>query len=270
MEPSHWNTNERDRIFTDIGLCNAQGSEYWERRGKHRQIEAFAAHIQKAVSRLSKKRTLTLVDCACGRSYLSFYANHCLRGEGRTRTQFVCIDRDRHVIARSEEVAQSLGFDNMRFVCADIADMKIKGPDIVYSLHACNTATDLTIAKGIQAQAQYILTVSCCQHFIRENLRDHPLTAMTKHIVYKERIADMVSDTMRSLILQAMGYKTELFAYVSARETPKNVMLRAVKVPFNLRRAQQAVREYEKLKELFDVEPKAMEYLKGGNLLWAP
>ncbi len=262
--------NERDRFFAAIGLFNMQGSEYWQKRGKHRQIEAFAAHILKAVHRLSKKRTLTLVDCACGRSYLSFYANHCLRREGRVRTQFVCIDRNRHVICRSGKVAKSLGFENMRFLCTDIADVKLHGPDIVYSLHACNTATDMTIAKGIQEHAQYILTVSCCQHFIREHMRGHPFTAMTKHNVYKERIADMVSDTMRSLILQAMGYKTELFDYVSTRETPKNVMLRAVKGPFNQRRAQQAMREYEKLKELFDVEPKAMEFLKGGVPLQAP
>ena len=55
------------------------------------------------------------------------------------------------------------------------------------------------------------MTVSCCQHFVRSHMRKHPLTCMTKHSPYKERIVDMVSDTMRSLALEAAGYQIDLF-----------------------------------------------------------
>lgn len=256
------NSDEIKSIFTSIGLSSKEGINYRERLKKHRQITDFLVHIEKAVKKLSQKRTLVLIDCASGKSYLSFIANYYLTNILKRKVEFICIDYNNHVVEQSEIAARSLGFNNMNFICDDIFNVELtQRPDIVYSLHACNMATDMTIAKGIIEQARYIMTVSCCQHFVRGNMKKHPLTSITKFGVYKERIADMLSDTMRSLILEMEGYEITLFDYVPASETPKNVMIRAKKGSYHEGKSQQAQKEYEKLKEMFNVEPKLIEYL---------
>ncbi len=256
------NAEEIKSIFTSIGLSNKNGIHYKQRLNKHRQIFDYLIHIEKAVKRLSTKRTLTIVDCASGKSYLSFITNYYLINVLNRKVEFICIDYNHHVIQQSKQAAESLGFDNMNFICDDIFNVELnQRPDIIYSLHACNTATDMTIAKGIIEQARYIMTVSCCQHFVRSKMKNHPLTSITKFDVYKERIADMLSDTMRSLILEISGYQTTLFDFVPVSETPKNVMIRAMKGSLNERKSQQAYIEYKKLRETFNVEPKLMEFL---------
>ncbi len=262
MNLKNFNPEELESIFEVIGLSNQEGVPYKQRMSKYRQVFDFLIHIEKAINNLSTKRPLTIVDCACGRSYLSFITNDYLLRVLNKKVTFICIDYNSHVIEQSQNAAKSLGFDNMKFICNDIFHVKLdKRPDIVYSLHACNTATDMTVAKGIQEQAKYIMTVSCCQHFVRSNMKKHPLTSMTRYGVYKERIADMVADTMRSLILEQAGYQTHLFEYVPARETPKNIMIRAAKGSYSEKRAQEAQNEYNELKEIFHVEPKLKEYL---------
>lgn len=256
------NPEELKSIFSVIGLSNKDGNFYKQRMNKHRQVFDFLIHIEKAISQLSTKRTLTIVDCASGRSYLSFITNYYLLNVLNRKVNFICIDYNEHVIKQSKTAAESLGFDNMKFICDDIFNIKLNNkPDIIYSLHACNTATDMTIAMGISEQAKYIMTVSCCQHFVRANIKKHPLTSISRYGVYKERIADMVSDTMRSLILEEAGYQLTLFDYVPASVTPKNIMIRAIKGSFNEKRSKQARNEYNKLKDIFNVQPKLCEYL---------
>lgn len=266
------NPEELKSIFAVIGLSNKEGIQYRQKTNKHRQVFDFLIHIEKAVNNLSRKRTLSIVDCASGKSYLSFITNYYLLKVLNKKVEFTCIDYNSHVIEQSKNAAESLGFDNMNFICDDIFNVNLDmKPDIIYSLHACNTATDMTIAKGIYEQAKYIMTVSCCQHFVRSHMRKHPLTSITRYGVYKERIADMLSDTMRSLILKEAGYQIDLFEYVPASETPKNIMIRAVKGFYNEKRSRQARNEYNKLKETFDVEPKLIEYIELlGAVLFPP
>ncbi len=257
------NTEEINSLFSHIGLANEHGTMYKQRLHKHRQLFDFIQHIEKAIKRLSTKRTLTLVDCACGKSYLSFVANYYLTNVLKRDVEFICIDYNEHVIKQSQEAANKLGFTNMTFICNDIFKTNLnKKIDVIYSLHACDTATDMTIAKGIAENAMYIMTVSCCQHFVRSNMKKHPLGAITKHGVYKERIADMVSDSMRSLALETYGYQPKLFDYVPSSETPKNVMIRATRGPIQGKRYLEAQKEYNQLQKLFNVEPKLYEYIE--------
>jgi hypothetical protein len=114
----------------------------------------------------------------------------------------------------------------------------------------------MTIAKGIIEDAKFILTVSCCQHTVRESLRNHGLGAMTRHGIYKERLSDMVADSMRTLLLESKGYKVSLFEYVPASETPKNIMLSANKIgTVSPRKSEEKMQEYNKLHDVFNTEP---------------
>ena len=105
------------------------------------------------------------------------------RAAGRD-VQFILVDNNRHVVEQSRRAAAELGYENMTFLCDDILCAQLtRRPDVVYSLHACDAATDMTIARGIAARANYIITVSCCQHHVRACMKRHPWTPITRYAV---------------------------------------------------------------------------------------
>ena len=120
--------------------------------------------------------------------------------------------------------------------------------DIVCSLHACDIASDEAIARGIQLKAPFLLVVPCCQHEVINQLKDHPLKALTRHGVYKARLADLLTDAMRTLILEAAGYKVRVTEYVSPIHTPKNIMIQAEKIQS---RNKMAMEQYLELRNTF-------------------
>jgi hypothetical protein len=152
-----------------------------------------------------------------------------------------------------------LGFENMEFHAAGIMEFALeRQPDIAYCLHACDVATDETIARGVTSGARFIVVVPCCQREIRRKMRAHPLTNMTQFPIIKERLSSLITDTIRALILGAAGYKVEIFEFVPAKVTPKNLMLRAEKI-----RPERAdmLEHYRQLRAMFNLEPKMEEYL---------
>ena len=151
----------------------------------------------------------------------------------------------------------------MTFHTADIANFNFPHqPDIVYSLHACNNATDLMIYKGITQNARFILSVSCCQHTMRNQMKGHPLSTVTRHKPYKERLVDMIADSLRTLMLEAQGYKVTVFEFVPTAHTPKNVMLKCERVGTSEQKSQLAKDEYQKLSGLFNMNPMLETYLQ--------
>lgn len=170
MNKIELNRSELEHVYNVIGMNNPKGLSYKEKERKHEQILAFLVHLEKAISKLSTKRELVLVDCACGKSYLSFIANYYFTKVKNCNIKFIGIDYNEYVIEESTSAAKELGYDNMEFICNDIFKVSFnEAPDIVYSLHACDTATDMTVAKGVIEKAKYIMAVSCCQHTIRKN-----------------------------------------------------------------------------------------------------
>ena len=246
-----------------IGLADTNGNNYKERLHKHQQMLDYYIAVKSIMKKLSTKRTLYLYDCGCGRSYLSFYLNYNLQRDGFTNVSFICIDSNKALIERCRQTAAKMKITNMTFYYASIVNFEIlEQPDIVYSLHACDTATDQMIYKGITHNARYILSVSCCQHTMRKQMKRHPLAIVSRHQPYKERLTDMISDSLRTLILEAFGYKVVVYEFVAAAHTPKNIMLKCEKVPQVKRKAELAMVEYEKLSELFNMHPMLKTYLQ--------
>ena len=260
----NFESKEIREIFSAIGLTNKEGVEYKQRITKQRQVFDYLNQLNSIIRPLSPKKQIILVDCASGKSYLSFLANYYFSEVQKKNIRFICIDHNEKLIKDSAQAARSLGFNNMEFRCASIleSDSGIR-PYIVYSLHACDTATDMTIAKGILENANYILSVSCCQKTVHNQLMKHPLKSVTRFGAYKTRLADMLADSMRGLVLESMGYMINLFEFVPSAETPKNIMLKAEKGSPNEKRSRQAIQEYEDLQEAFHIKPKLLDYLKG-------
>jgi len=246
-----------------IGLASPNGNNYKERLHKQQQMLDYYVAVKSIVKKLSTKRTLYFYDCGCGRSYLSFYLNYYLQKDGFNNIAFICIDSNNALVEQCKQAASAMKMTNMAFYCSPIVDFDLpEKPDIVYSLHACDTATDQMIYKGIVENAKYILSVSCCQHTMRKQMKRHSLGMVSRHNPYKERLADMLSDSLRALILESHGYKVTVYEFVAATHTPKNVMLKCEKVQQANEKTKRAMGEYEKLAELFNMQPMLEVYLQ--------
>ncbi|MCL1926606.1 MAG: methyltransferase, partial [Syntrophorhabdaceae bacterium] len=142
METLDIGLSDINDLFIEIGLADPKGAEYGERLKKRDQVFDYAAVFDAALKKLSKKRTLTLLDCACGRSYLSFYLNHTLAAAGRSNLRFIGVDTNRDLIEKCRRAASALEYSNMEFYCGEIKECRAaEKTDVVYSLHACDTAT---------------------------------------------------------------------------------------------------------------------------------
>lgn len=232
---------------------------------KHQQILAYIPQIQTAFKKLSTKKPVVILDCGCGKSYLSFIIYEYCTNVLKRKVKIIGVDRNPDLINKCTKSAAELGFGDMHFYASDIEAFKPDDKiDIVYSLHACDQATDLTIATGIKFAARYILSVSCCQHSNRENLRQHPLASISRHRPYKERLADMIGDSMRALLLEQLGYGVDVFEFVAAEYTPKNIMLRAIKNTATNQEKESAHNKYNHLVKLFNFAPKLESLLEKG------
>jgi SAM-dependent methyltransferase len=244
-------------LFREIGLYSPKNRFYQQRIRKHQQILAYIPQIAAAFSKLSTKRPIVMLDCGCGKSYLSFVLYEYCTAVLKRKVKLIGIDNNAELIDKCKRSAKALNFDNMYFYHAGIEEFKLNDSiDITYSLHACDVATDQTIAKGVKLGAKYIFSVSCCQHTNREKLRQHPLTRISRYQPYKERLVDMLGDSMRALLLEQLGYGVNIFEFVAAEQTPKNVMLRAVKNTVKKQDRTKAMAEYQRLVEMFGFAPK--------------
>lgn len=257
-----FNLGNLTTLFREIGLYSAKNRFYKQRFRKHQQILAYIPQISAAFSKLSTKRPIVMLDCGCGKSYLSFVLYEYCTNVLKRQVKIIGIDNNAELISKCAHSACELGFTNMDFHCVDAGafecDAKI---DIVYSLHACNSATDQTIVKGVQTGAKYIFSVSCCQHANRDKMSNHPLVSISRYQPYKERLVDMIGDSMRALLLEQLGYGVNIYEFVTARETPKNIMLRAVKNAAKKQDQIKATTEYKKLLAMFNFAPKLEELL---------
>jgi len=250
-------------LFREVGLYSPKEQFYPERVHKHKQVFAYIGQIKSAFSKLSTKRPIVLLDCGCGKSYLSFILYEYCKTVLDRQIRILGIDNNAELIAKCQKTAKELGFVNMEFYHSDVEKFKTdEAVDMVYSLHACDTATDQAIAKGVMLNAKYIFSVSCCQHSNRKKMAKHPLQSISRHQPYKERLVDMIGDSMRALLLERLGYGVKLFEFVATEYTPKNIMLRATKNTVKKQDKENAAANYNKLVAMFNFSPALENYLK--------
>jgi hypothetical protein len=218
---------------------------------------------------------LRLVDCASGASYLSFAAYHYLNDLRGTPATLVGVDVTADLVAKSNALASELGYEGIRFVAAGIADFAPEAPpDVVLALHACDTATDEAIARGIAWGARAILAVPCCQHELQAHLgRPAPFGPVLRHGILRERLADILTDAFRAQILRLAGYDTDVVEFVSSEHSGRNLLIRAVRrgaagAPDSRagRQRRRLAADYDALKALWGVTP-YLESLLGPDAL---
>lgn len=253
--------NKYREFFSIIKLASPNGF-YKEMDLKYFQLLDYKKQLDSVLKNITKKRTVYLTESCAGNCYLTLFLAYIYKQETDRDLHFTCLEIQPRLMEEAQKTAQKLNLDNISFITADVLTYEHRTkPDIIYSLHACNTATDATIYLGLKADARYILSVSCCQFSIKKQLKGHPLTAITKHGVYKDRLTDIIGDTLRALIIEQYNYKSDIFAFTAIKNTGKNIMLRATKIPKQNNRQVQAKEQFYDLQNIFNIEPELQNLL---------
>lgn len=258
-------------FLRELGVTDSSGAVKRSRADKYHQVEEFVRLLDAAVrdardaGRLQRER-LRVVDLGCGNAYLTFAAyQHLTAGLGLS-VELVGVDVKQQALQHNTSVAGRLGWSaDVHFVEATIGDADVELPaDITLALHACDTATDDALARGVGWKSELILAAPCCHHDIQRQLRaaapPAPYGLVTRHGLLRERWGDVVTDALRAQLLRREGYRTDLVEFVDSRHTPRNVLLRAQRTGSASTAEQQA--EYRQLVEEWSLRPRLADLLE--------
>lgn len=216
-------------LLREIGILTAEGKLKNDMIRKYNQIDHYVELVAPMFER-DDSEEIVLLDCACGKSYLSFVMNFYLREVLHRRCRVIGVDINERVVEESRAMAKRLGYHNMVFQCADLRVFQPpQNVTAVISLHACDIATDLALATALRTRAKYIACVPCCHKELLDQYRLPGLEPLMRSGVFKARFNDVLTDSMRALRLEAAGYKVSVVEYISPLDTPKNLLIRAVR-----------------------------------------
>ncbi|HTH47591.1 MAG TPA: SAM-dependent methyltransferase [Candidatus Limnocylindria bacterium] len=215
-----------------LGVTTAEGKVRAGMEAKFRQINRFVELLTPllAEASLPAEGPLGLVDMGCGKGYLTFAARECL---GRFTTQPVQVrgvEARPELVALSNRAAREAGLDGLEFVAGNITDAPLAHTHILVALHACDTATDDALARGVAAGASLLLVAPCCHKEVRPRLTPPPAFAEAlRHGIFRERQAEFLTDALRAALLEWAGYRTHVMEFISPEHTGKNLLITAVK-----------------------------------------
>ena len=258
--------NEGDKIdfLIELGLMSTEGKILKSSYNKFRQINRYLEFIDDVIEELKSKKLINnhinVLDFGCGKSYLTFALYYYLKHYRKDLSfSIVGLDLKKDVIEFCNKLAQKLNYENLEFLNGNIKDYdRAKEVDLVFSLHACNNATDYSLEKALSLNAKAILAVPCCHHEFFEKIQKNKnsefyntLKIMADNGVVLDKFASLATDSFRSLALELCGYKTKMIEFIDMEHTPKNILIKAIKSkPSNLK---EKLKEYNKLKEFLGI-----------------
>lgn len=249
-KPKKYILDSNSEMFKKLGISDETGRVRDRMQSKFRQINKFIEHIDAIKSKLPAKE-INIYDLCCGKSYLSFAVYHYFKNILNMSVHMVCVDLKKDVIEYCENLAKRLGFDEMKFICQNISDYKMEyHPDLVVSLHACDIATDIVLNKASENGATVILATPCCHHELNHTINCEPLRFVTKHSMLRQKMCDALTDSLRLLKLESEGYKVDALELIDPEDTPKNIMLRAIKKKtIDAKKQEDLKQEYKSIKD---------------------
>ena len=214
----------------ELGVADKNGRVFDKKQAKFRQINRFTEHIAEIYKHLPAEGELNILDLCCGKSYLSFAVYHYLTVTMGRKVNMVGIDLKKDVIEFCSRTAENLGYTGLHFHACNIDDYPYSMPvHLVVSLHACDVATDIVLTKAIELGARVILSTPCCQKELLQNLDTDAFAFVTKYPMLKKKLCDALTDALRLERLAAHGYDVTALELTDPDDTPKNILLRAIK-----------------------------------------
>ena len=236
-----------------LGVMNKNGKVVSKRYDKFRQINRFLEMVEDVISDLEKDKTINIIDFGCGKSYLTFALYHYLVNILDLDVNIVGLDLKEDVIKFCNEVAEDLNYGKLKFIHGDIENFQgAQDVDMVVTLHACDTATDAALVKAVGWNAKIILSVPCCQHEFYDKIQNPVLEPMLKHGIIKEKLSSLVTDSLRANVLEILGYQVQLLEFIDMEHTPKNILIRAIKI--DNKENKEAIQSYIEFKKFWGLE----------------
>jgi hypothetical protein len=214
-----------------LGVIDSEGRPRAQMGDKYRQVHHFIEALAPILRGTNSGETLHIVDMGCGKGYLTF-ALHQFFKENGVHPVTVGVEKRSSLVQLANEIATQLRDETIRFIQGEINDIEVKPIDVLIALHACDTATDDAIYRGIKEECRWIVVSPCCQHELRPQMTAPAgLEPLFKHGIQVERMTETVTDTLRCLYLEAWGYQTRIQEFVGAEHTAKNLLIVASKMP---------------------------------------
>ena len=255
-----------------LGVTTADGKIARGMEAKFRQINKFVEVLGHLMTEVDLNGSvlineLNVVDMGSGKGYLTFAAYDCVRRAGWPKANVRGIETRPELAALCNRVAKEHRFDDLQFETGNITDAKLDRTDVLIALHACDTATDDAIAKGVQAGALLIIVSPCCHKELRPRLQPPPaLAGALRYGILLERHAEFVTDALRAALLEWAGYETKVFEFISTEHTAKNLMIAATKRNGPAHQANHA-RQARELAAFYGIHQQRLATHLGLNLL---
>jgi hypothetical protein len=221
-----------DKFLNHVGITTKDGVVRADMKDKYNQLVKFIEilDILYKKSELNKNSDVSILDCGSGKSYLTFALHHYFFQVLNKTGKSMGIELRKELSEASNIISLQNNYQDLAFTTGNISEVPVQTYDLVTALHACDTATDDTIAKGVLSKASLLIVSPCCHKYVRKHMNvpdgDRPVL---RYGIHAERFAEMLTDSLRALTLQYYGYETNIIEFVPSRHTPKNVLITAVK-----------------------------------------
>ncbi len=243
-----------------LGVTDKEGKVIPKMADKYRQINKYLEVMEGLIKSTTLPNQVNIVDMGSGKGYLTFALYDYLSNKLNLSVKVTGIELRQELVDYCNDVAKKAGFEHLTFACQRIETFDNDQIDILIALHACDTATDDAIHKGIVSDSALIICAPCCHKQIRQQLKGKEQTdPILKYGIFKERQYEMVTDTIRALIMEKKQYQTKIFEFVSNEHTRKNVLLVGAKTDKTTDEAS-IDEKIDQLKQAYGIEE---HYLEG-------
>ncbi len=218
--------NPANPWWYQLGLTTREGKVTADMQHKFKQIYKYAEIVESLVKPLKFDGPVHIADMGAGKGYLTFALHELLTQRLNLDVDIKGVEIRPELVQKINEIIKTSGLKGLEFVESTIDAYRPQQLDILIALHACDTATDDAIAKGVKAGAELIVCAPCCHKQIRQEMeRSGKTDAITRYGIFMERQAVMVTDTIRALMMEYYGYKTQVMEFIEMENTPKNILL---------------------------------------------
>ncbi len=253
---------EQNVYLRELGILNAGFELRREMSDKYHQINRYIELLSPAIRELELPDGFHVADMGSGKGYLTFALYDFLTSKLNKSPVMTGVESREDMVKLSNEVAIKAGFTNLSFTLGTISEVQLEKIDILIALHACDTATDDAIFRGISAGASLIVCAPCCHKQVRKEFRvASEMKAIMKHGILEERQAEIITDGLRAMLMESRGYRTTIMEFVSTEHTPKNLLIIGRKAKTTPAAKQKILENIRKIKELFGIGHHHLEEL---------
>jgi len=245
-----------------LGVTTDEGKVKKGMEDKFRQINKYVEVVSSIVEQAKLPINFSIADMGSGKGYLTFALYDYLTNRMAHTPVVTGVELRPDLVTLGNKIAKEAKYGQLQFIQGSIEKTVLPDIDLLIALHACDTATDEAIFRGIREKAKVIITAPCCHKQIRKQMNpDNALAEITKYGILEERQAEMLTDAIRALIMEAYGYSTKVFEFISTEHTPKNVLIVGVKKNEEEPVNQDKMNKVQALKKLFGIEYHFLEKL---------